>query len=101
MNDEFLKKLYNSFKEKLHPSKDTWVYEDFLKDEKSGFDYFYQSLNTDDDFSYLKDDNYFIGKNINDIIDEVTDEIIDKISESYFFSELLQSSRYEDISKIQ
>jgi len=102
MNDEFLKKLYNNFKGKFtNPKKDTWVYEDFLKDEELGFKHFVQNINTDENFAYIKDDKYFVGKDINEIINEVTDEIIDILSESYFLSELIQSNRYEDISKIQ
>lgn len=102
MNDEFLKKLYNNFKDKFtNPKKGTWVYEDFLKDEELGFKHFVQNINTDENFAYLKDDKYFVGKDINEIINEVTDEIIDILSESYFLSELIQSNRYEDISKIQ
>ena len=83
---EFEKLIYKELVSlNLGISKSGWIYEDFFKNEISGFEHFLYNFRNDADYKNLK-------PNL-ELVEEIAEEINSKIHASNFMSMVQQSSR--------
>lgn len=76
MNEDFLKLIYQSLKRQFDGiSENSWIWVDFFENEEKGFDYFKEQILNDEDFSYLKDENFYLGENLDDLSFDIACEI--------------------------
>lgn len=86
MNEELLKLAYQSLKRQLDGiSKDSWIWVDFFKDEKLGFEYFKEQIEQDEDFACLQDETYYLGEDLDELAYDVACEIASKLRNNDFF----------------
>lgn len=86
MNENFLKLVYQSLKYQFDDiNKDSWIWIDLFEDEKVGFGYFKEQIESDEDFNYLKDETYYLGEDLDEIAYDVAYEIALKLRKNDFF----------------
>lgn len=91
MNEELLKLAYQSLKCQLDGiSKDSWIWVDFFKDEKVGFEYFKEQIEQDEDFACLQDETYYLGEDLDELTYDIAYEIASKLRSNDFFHQCQQ-----------
>lgn len=91
MNDDFLKLAYQALKRQFDSiSNDSWIWVDFFKDEESGFSYFKEQVESDEDFACLKDETYYLGEDLDELAYDVAYEVASKLRSNDFLHQCEQ-----------
>lgn len=91
MKDDFLKVVYQLLKRQFGDiSKSSWIWVDFFNDEESGFTYFKEQIENDEDFACLKDDTYYLGEELGELAYDVAYEVATKLRGNDFLHQCEQ-----------
>lgn len=91
MNEQFLKLAYQALKRQFDGiDTSSWIYVDFFKNEESGFAYFKEQIENDEDFACLKDETYYLGEDLDELAYDVAYEVASKLKGNDFLHQCEQ-----------
>jgi hypothetical protein len=80
MKEDFLKVVYQLLKRQFDGiNKSSWIWIDLFSDEESGFAYFKEQIENDEDFACLKDDTYYLGEELGELAYDISSEVASKL----------------------
>lgn len=88
--NDFLIMVYENLKSIFkNIDKRNWIWEDFFKDKKYGFEHFKSNIENDEDYRYILEELAKID-NVEDFAFDIADDISCKLRQSNFFHECEQ-----------